>query len=116
MELIHYSIIIFQSPQKAHCVVEWEIGQLKWRFHVQHGEVRVSPPLNVCKIIQACGMLHNICKEQNIPLLDEDQPMGAVAEVSGSLQQSDFAEESSNAAGSHRNEGCVYRDAFLSFK
>lgn len=48
------------------------IGQLKRRFHVLHGEVRVSPE-KTCKIIHVCAMLHNICKDRNIPLPpDED--------------------------------------------
>ena len=47
----------------------------------------MSPPLKVCKIVQVCGMLHNICKERDIPLLDEDQPMGAGAEAAVPLQQ-----------------------------
>ena len=38
-------------------------------------------------------MLHNICKERDIPLLDEDQPMGAVAEAAVPLQQNDAAQE-----------------------
>ena len=44
--------------------------------------------------------------------------MGAVAEVSVSLQQSDAAEELANAAGGHWKEGCAYRDIFcnLHFK
>lgn len=63
-------------------------------------------------------MLHNICKERDIPLLDEDQPMGAVAEAAVPLQQNDAAQEPANAAGGHRNEGRAYRDAFcnLHFK
>ena len=78
----------------------------------------MSPPLKVCKIVQVCGMLHNICKERDIPLLDEDQPMGAVAEAAVPLQQNDAAQEPANAAGGRQNEGCACRDAFcnLHFK
>ncbi|KAL1251079.1 hypothetical protein QQF64_018875 [Cirrhinus molitorella] len=41
------------------------IGQLKRRFHVLHGEVRLAPG-KVCRVITACAVLHNICKERQI--------------------------------------------------
>ncbi|RXN36535.1 nuclease HARBI1 [Labeo rohita] len=58
-----------QGPQlnykRAHkttrAVVERGIGQLKRRFHVLHGEVRLRPE-KVSKVIIACAILHNICK------------------------------------------------------
>ncbi len=50
--------------------MERGIGQLKRRFHVLHGEIRQSPE-RVSRIIMACGILHNICKARNIPLLDD---------------------------------------------
>lgn len=34
--------------------MERGIGQWKRRFHVLHGEIRVSPPAYVCRIIQVC--------------------------------------------------------------
>uniref|UniRef100_A0AAZ1XA43 Putative nuclease HARBI1 n=1 Tax=Oreochromis aureus TaxID=47969 RepID=A0AAZ1XA43_OREAU len=57
-----------QGPQlnynRAHkttrAVVERGIGQLKRRFHVLHGEVRLRPE-KVSKVIIACAILHNIC-------------------------------------------------------
>lgn len=51
--------------------MERGIGQLKRRFHVLHGEIRHSPE-RACRIIMACGILHNICKARNLPLLDDD--------------------------------------------
>ncbi len=51
--------------------MERGIGQLKRRFHVLHGEIRQSPE-HASRIIMACGILHNICKARNIPLLDDD--------------------------------------------
>jgi len=58
--------------------VERGIGQLKRRFHVLHGEIRLEPPLKVCKIIEVCALLHNICKERNIhgPVDDGDYDDG----------------------------------------
>ncbi|KAK3886538.1 hypothetical protein Pcinc_009319 [Petrolisthes cinctipes] len=56
-------------------VVERGIGQLKRRFHVLHGEIRVQPPSKVCQIIKVCAMLHNICKDRNIyiPAAEDDE-------------------------------------------
>uniref|UniRef100_A0A3Q4HWY2 DDE Tnp4 domain-containing protein n=1 Tax=Neolamprologus brichardi TaxID=32507 RepID=A0A3Q4HWY2_NEOBR len=71
-----------QGPQlnynRAHkttrAVVERGIGQLKRRFHVLHGEVRLRPE-KVSKVIIACAILHNICKVGQIaePLEDGDE-------------------------------------------
>ncbi|XP_050734738.1 putative nuclease HARBI1 [Eriocheir sinensis] len=100
-----------RSHKITRSIVERGIGQLKRRFHVLHGEVRLRPPLKVCKIIHVCGMLHNICKDRNLPLpLDDEQPMGAEAQVPVPLN--DAAEEPANAPGGHRNDGRAYRDAF----
>uniref|UniRef100_A0AAZ1XUX0 Putative nuclease HARBI1 n=1 Tax=Oreochromis aureus TaxID=47969 RepID=A0AAZ1XUX0_OREAU len=48
--------------------------QLKRRFHVLHGEVRLRPE-KVSKVIIACAILHNICKVRQIaePLEDGDE-------------------------------------------
>lgn len=54
--------------------MERGIGQLKRRFHVLHGEVRLRPE-KVGKVIIACAILHNICKVRQIaePLEDGDE-------------------------------------------
>lgn len=54
--------------------MERGIGQLKRRFHVLHGEVRLRPE-KVSKVIIACAILHNICKVRQIaePLEDGDE-------------------------------------------
>lgn len=46
--------------------MERGIGQLKRRFHVLHGEIRLSPD-KACQVIVACCILHNICKDRQIP-------------------------------------------------
>ncbi len=51
--------------------MERGIGQLKRRLHVLHGEIRQSPE-RASRIIMACGILHNIWKARNKPLLDDD--------------------------------------------
>lgn len=62
-----------RAHKRTRCVVERGIGQLKRRFHVLHGEVRLKPD-KTCKIVYVCAMLHNICKQRNIPLpVDEDE-------------------------------------------
>ncbi|XP_048879280.1 putative nuclease HARBI1 [Brienomyrus brachyistius] len=43
-----------KAHKKTRSVVERGIGQLKRRFHVLHGEVRLSPA-KVCKVITACA-------------------------------------------------------------
>ncbi|KAK3883303.1 hypothetical protein Pcinc_002515 [Petrolisthes cinctipes] len=65
---------IQEAYNRAHkptrCVVERGIGQLKRRFHVLHGEVRVSPA-KTSQIVMVCAALHNLCKERNLDLPDE---------------------------------------------
>lgn len=63
--------VLYRALKRTRCVVERGIGQLKRRFHVLHGEVRVSPQ-KTCKIILACAVLHNICKDRNIQLPEEN--------------------------------------------
>ncbi|KAK3868984.1 hypothetical protein Pcinc_025667 [Petrolisthes cinctipes] len=60
-----------RAHKRTRCVVERGIGQLKRRFHVLHGEVRVSPQ-KTCKIILACAVLYNICKDRHIHIPEED--------------------------------------------
>ncbi|XP_052691859.1 putative nuclease HARBI1 [Crassostrea angulata] len=52
--------------RKQEAIVERGIGQLKRRFHVLHGEIRLSPD-KACQVIVACCILHNICKDRQIP-------------------------------------------------
>lgn len=48
-------------------LVERCIGVLKRRFHCLHGEMRMHPE-QVCTVIAACTVLHNICVTKRIPL------------------------------------------------
>ena len=96
----------FRAHKKTRNVVERGIGQLKRRFHVLPGEIRVTPPAKVCQIIEVCAMLHNICKERNIQMpaeedinmLEEDDPQPVT-------QQPRAAERP--------REGLQYRDEFV---
>ncbi|XP_046579132.1 putative nuclease HARBI1 [Haliotis rubra] len=56
-----------RSHKRTRSSVERGFGQLKRRFSVLHGEMRLSPE-RACKVITACAVLHNICKTRDIPL------------------------------------------------
>lgn len=67
------------------------MGQLKRRFHGLHGEVRLSPD-KTCQVIVACCILHNICKDRQIPCpldgdLDDNQQNDGLSVQNG--QQND---------------------------
>ena len=97
----------FRAHKKTRSVVERGIGQLKRRFHVLHGEIRVTPPAKVCQIIEVCAMLHNICKERNIQMpaeedinmLEEDDPQPV--------------EQQPQRAAERQRECLQYRDEFV---
>ncbi|XP_063885418.1 putative nuclease HARBI1 [Scylla paramamosain] len=69
------------AHKRTRCVVERGIGQLKRQFHVLHGEVRLSPE-KTCKIVYVCALLHNMCKQFNIPvpINEEDELFHDAAE------------------------------------
>lgn len=92
-------------------VVEQGMGQLKRRFRVLDSEVRLTPPVKVCNMIQVCGMLHNLCKDKNIPI----PFVGADAEGALNTRQS---QEVQLVTAGDRNQGHTYRDEFcnLHFK
>ncbi|WAR11049.1 LOW QUALITY PROTEIN: HARB1-like protein [Mya arenaria] len=58
-----------RSHKITRAKVERGIGQLKRRFGVLHGEIRVQPE-KACRIVLTCADLHNICKARNIPMPD----------------------------------------------
>ena len=97
----------FRAHKKTRNVVERGIGQLKRRFRVLHGEIRVTPPAKVCKIICCVAMLHSICKERNIQMpaeedinmLEEDDPQPV--------------EQQPQRAAEWAREGLQYRDKFV---
>lgn len=55
----------YRAHKKTQSMAARGIGQLKRRFHVLHGEVRLTPA-KVCQVITACAILHNICKARQI--------------------------------------------------
>ena len=56
---------------KTRCIVERTFGRWKRRFHVLHSEIRLEPS-KVCKVIIACGVLHNFAIMQGEILEDSD--------------------------------------------
>ncbi|KAK3894770.1 hypothetical protein Pcinc_001493 [Petrolisthes cinctipes] len=98
-----------RAHKRTKCVVERGIGQLKRRFHVLHGEVRVSPQ-KTCKIILACAVLHNICKDRNIQLPEENYVVENPAD--------DVEDGGGNEAAPAGvpNDGLRYRDYFVNLR
>ncbi|XP_045105501.1 uncharacterized protein LOC123501019 [Portunus trituberculatus] len=96
----------YWAHKQTRSVVQRGTGQLKHRFHVLHSEVRVSPPLKVCKMVHVCAMLHNICKDRNIPIpIDAGHP-------DFEEQQHDIVQEVPPLPAARRNPGRLYRDEF----
>ena len=60
--------------------MEQGIGHWKGQFHIMHGAIRVKSPAytTMCRIIEACALVHKVCKDRNTGLPAED---GAVDPV-----------------------------------
>lgn len=71
--------------RRAWCVMEQTIEQLKQRFRILSGDVRLGPE-KMCKIIYVCAMLHNICKQKNIPLPEDKVKAAAEVTANGEIQ------------------------------
>lgn len=94
-----------RAHKHTRCVVERGIGQLKRRFHVLHGEIRVSPA-KTSQIVMVCAALHNLCKERNLQLPDQED-IG--------LQQEEQPEErnlNEHPLPGRAQDGLFYRDRF----
>ena len=61
-----------RSLKSTRSAIERAFGILKRRFHVLHGEIRMTPA-RVCTIIAACFVLHNIAIDHNEPEDEFDQ-------------------------------------------
>ena len=100
----------YSAHKKTRCTVERGIGQWKRRFHVLHGEIRVRSPAYVCRIIEVCAMLHNICKDRHISLPEEEDLEGG--------EEAPPVVQVQPAARQQQRDGLRYRDAYvdLNFK
>lgn len=101
------SLLYSRSHKKTRSVVERGIGQWKRRFHVLHGEIRVTPPEKVCQVIEVCAMLHNICKQRNLHI-----PDGEDLNIVEEADQQPLEPPLQPDAGRPR-EGLQYRDQFV---
>ncbi|KAJ8391368.1 hypothetical protein AAFF_G00089980 [Aldrovandia affinis] len=72
MHSLTQDVICIRAHKRTRCVVERGIGQLKWRFHVLHGEIRLTPE-KASRVITVCAILHNLCKQHNIPQPEEEE-------------------------------------------
>jgi hypothetical protein len=54
-------------------IVEQMFGRLKRRFHVLHGEIRMTPE-RACVVIGACAVLHNIAMDFHEPMDGDEAP------------------------------------------
>uniref|UniRef100_A0A914USR7 DDE Tnp4 domain-containing protein n=1 Tax=Plectus sambesii TaxID=2011161 RepID=A0A914USR7_9BILA len=52
---------------KQRVLIEQAYGCLKRRFHVHHGEIRLSNPAKVCAVVIACCVLHNMVTRRSLP-------------------------------------------------
>lgn len=98
--------ILYRAHKRTRCLVERSIGQWKRRFAVLQGIIRVKSPGYVCRIIELCAMLHNICKDRNLAILEAEQQLqGGPAE--------DEQEAVPQPQPGRRAEGLRYRDAYV---
>ena len=58
------------AHKTTHCIIERTFGLLKRRFHILHSETRMAPD-NVCTIIAACFVFHNIALRLREPEIDD---------------------------------------------
>ncbi|CAB1449106.1 unnamed protein product [Pleuronectes platessa] len=65
---------------------------MKRRFHVLHGEIRLTPE-RASTVITVCAILHNLCKRRNIPQPDDDDD-----------EEDDDPDDDDDGARQHDNE------------
>lgn len=94
------------AHKQTRSLVERGIGLLKRRFHVLHGEVRLSPE-KTCDVIAACAVLYNICKDRNIVLHEEEDDPVANNHALHLAERDAF-----EAMGGLPQEDLRYRDHF----
>ena len=77
---------------------------MKRRFHVLHGEIRLSPE-RASTVITVCAILHNLCKRRNIPQPDEDDEEDD--------DQDDDGDDHDDECGRVEQSGLAFRDHFV---
>nr|XP_047141437.1 putative nuclease HARBI1 [Hydra vulgaris] len=59
------------SLRKTRVIIEQVFGRWKRRFHLLHGEIRMTPERTYTKIV-ACAVLHNLAIQLNDGDMDEN--------------------------------------------
>ena len=78
---------------------------MKRRFHVLHGEIRLTPE-RASAVITVCAILHNLCKRRNIPQPeDDDDEEDDDHDDDGDQQDDEF--------GRVEPSGLAFRDHFV---
>ena len=70
------------AHRKTRVLIKLTFSRWKRRFHLLHGEVRMHPE-KVCKLIGACGVLHNIAIIHNEPMEDGDDEENEIPPYEG---------------------------------
>ena len=78
---------------------------MKRRFHVLHGEVRLSPE-RASRVITVCGILHNICQKRNIPQPEDESD-------DGDGDDDDDDDDDNDNVDEVEQSGLAYRDHFV---
>ncbi|XP_061184381.1 putative nuclease HARBI1 [Saccostrea echinata] len=100
------------AHKRTRSIVERGIGQLKRRFHVLHGEIRLSPQ-KACQVVIACAVLHNICKDRQIPIpADDDDDDSNDEDDSDDYAQDHMQAGNDGAARGNNINGTLYRQQF----
>lgn len=76
---------------------------MKRRFHVLHGEIRLSPE-RASTVITVCALLHNLCKQRNIPQPDDEDEDEDDHDEDGDDHDAEFGRVEQN--------GLAFRDHF----
>lgn len=90
-------------------------GKRHWPRHAAFlcpkTKIRVGPPAKVCQIVEVWAMVHNLCKDRNIPIpvVEDPEP---VARVRVRDNRARAHEVQAARAARRLHQGLLYRDAY----
>ena len=79
---------------------------MKRRFHVLHGEIRLTPERG-STVITVCAILHNLCKQRNITKPDDDD------DDDDEEDDDDDGDQHDEEFGRVEPSGLAFRDHFV---
>ena len=90
-----------RSHKKTRCIIERAFGILKSRFRIldHTGGTLCYKPDKVCKIIMTCCVLHNICRRNGTPLIDDAEEPEIISD--------DTTESATNISGERQRQRLV---------